>query len=744
MTKGGLCLLIGLFLSTFMVFAADRVLKVDVAGNDRIEKGFILNSVKTKEGDIYDPSKIREDIKSIFKTGYFSDVQVDVREEEGGKVVTYIVVERPLIAEVSVEGNKKVRTSDILEKIKVKAKTVLNVEKVKESVEEIRKLYLSKGYYATRVTYRIEYKDHEAKVRFVVEEAQKAYVRRISIVGARAIKEDAIKSVMKVREKGIFSWFTGSGILDEQELEEDRKRIQALYADRGYVRAMVEKPEISLSKDGRSISLTMKIDEGEPFKVGSVDLSGDAIPGVDPTSVVKTKKGKTFRSSLLSEDTFRLQDICQDEGYAFCEVTPLTEIDDEAREVHVTFDVSKGEEVYVRRINISGNLKTRDKVIRRELRLAEGDRFSLTALNKSRRNLRNTLYFKDVDLKTRRTDENGKVDIDVIVEERETGTLSFGAGYSSEERLLFTGSVSQENLFGTGRKVYLNAYLSSKTHEFDFSFIEPYLSDMDLSLGLSLFNYTRYFDTYDYRKNGGGLSLLRPLKEDMKGGMRYRFERIKVLHIAERASRYIKEQEGVRTTSSITLSFVNDTIDDKMNPSSGSYAQARLELAGGPFGGDNYFVKPILTYGRYFPLKFMGSSLFAKGEVGSVSPFGGKKVPIYERFFVGGMDTVRGFKYGMAGKKDEEGEAIGNEAELFFNFEWIFPIYKPQGLKGVVFYDTGCGFDSMKEFDLRHGAGLGIRWFSPIGPLRLELGFNLSPKRGEKRSVFDFTIGTKY
>lgn len=727
-----------------IVLAEEKIKKIDVIGNDRIDKGFILNAIKTREGEPYDASKLREDIKAIFRTGYFSDVQADVREEADGKVVTFIVLERPLVRGVSVEGNKKVRTSDILEKVKVKTKAVLNVEKVKESVEEIKKLYASKGYYATKVSYKIDYEDHEAKVKFLIEEAERAYVRKISLLGTKALSEKSIKSVMKVREKGIFSWFTGSGILDEDELEEDRKRIEALYADKGYVRAKVDRPEVVLSPDGKTISIQMKVDEGEVFKVGSLGLSGDEIEGVELDSTLKTKKGETFSASVLSEDAFRLQDICQDKGFAFCEVAPLTEIDDEAREVHVTFEISKGEEVYIGRINISGNVKTRDKVIRRELKFAEGDRFSSTALKRSRRNLRNTMYFKEVDLRTRSTDEKGRVDIDVNVEERETGTLSFGAGYSSEERLLFTGSVSQENLFGTGRKVYLNAYLSSKTHEFDFSFVEPYLADKDLSLGLSLFNYTRYFDTYDYKKNGGGLSILRPLKEDMRGGMRYRFERVKVLHIAEAASTYIKEQEGLRTTSSVTFSLVNDTIDDKMNPSSGSYAEASFELAGGPFGGDNYFVKPILTYGRYFPVKFLGSSFFVKAVAGSVRPFGGKRVPIYERFFVGGMDTIRGFKYGMAGKRDEKGEPIGNEAQLFFNFEWIFPIYRPQGLKGVLFYDVGSGFDSMKEFDLRHGAGVGIRWFSPLGPLRLELGFNLSPRKGEKRNVFDFTIGTKY
>jgi len=748
----GILLCIVLMLASQLVWAQqiDKIARVEVTGNESIDRGAILNSVKTKENDPYNLDKLREDMKSIYKTGFFSDVQIDVRDSDKGKVVTFVVIERPPLKMIYIVGNKKIKTDDIHEKLKVKTNTVMNIEKIKESMDEVKKLYASKGYYSTRVTYEIIPEEgYDVGVKFLIDEPERAFVRKISFTGNKTFKADKLKGYMTVREKGWFSWFTGSGILEEETLEDDRKRLEGFYSDNGYVRAKVGVPDISMSKDGKTISITMPIEEGNAYKIGKVDFAGDLIFPTDVLSKdLQSKAGNTFRSSLYREDVLMLTDMYQDKGYAFTDVSPLTLIDDNTQKIDLTFNISKGNEIYVNRINVLGNVRTRDKVIRREMRLAEGDRYSAQGLKRSKERLTNTQYFKEVDLKLIKTEDPDKINLDVAVEEKPTGTFNISLGYSTAEKAIIAGSVSQQNLFGTGRKAYLNASIGSITNDFSLTFIEPYIFDWNLSAGLTGFHMTREMDSYDYKQTGGGFNLIRPMTEFVKLGFRYRYEKTNVQNIDADASYTIKEQAGTSTTSSVTVNLNKNTIDNVMNPNKGINADISFELAGGPFGGRNDFYKTIAHYGRYIPAGFWNSQFFLKGTVGTVRAYSGNTIPIYEKFYVGGLQTMRGFKYGEAGPLDEYGDPIGGKNELFFNLEWIFPIYASIGLKGVLFFDAGHAFDGSDKGFLMDGArtaaGTGIRWFSPFGPVRLEIGFNLNPKKGEKRSVFDFALGSQF
>jgi outer membrane protein insertion porin family len=492
----------------------------------------------------------------------------------------------------------------------------------------------------------------------------------------------------------------------------------------------------------------MSVDEGNIYKIGTVDFTGDVIfERENLLRNLKGKSGNTFRSSIFHEDVLMLTDLYQDKGYAFCDIGPLTLIDDDAKRVNITFDFAIGQEIYFNRINILGNTKTRDKVIRRELRVAEGDRFSATKLKDSKKRLTNTTFFQNIDMKIIKTDEPDKINLDLMVEEKPTGSLSIGIGYSSEEQVMLTGSISQENLLGTGRKLLFTTGFSAISQEFTLSYLEPYIFDMNLDTGLSAFNYERYMDTYEYKKTGGSVTLIRPLTDDVRGAVKYRYETTDVTNIEDAASIYIKEQEGTKITSSVMLSLTKNTIDNILNPSTGVNSGISFEVAGGPFSGDNYFYRAIAFYGKYIPAGFWDTTFFLKGAIGTIRTYGGKTLPIYEKFFVGGINSIRGFRYGEAGPKDEWDEVIGGKNQLIFNTEWIFPIYKPAGIKGVIFFDAGHGFDDTQGFilkDMKASAGLGLRWFSPMGPIRLEIGFNLFPKKDEKRNVFDFTIGTQY
>ena len=736
--------------STFVLAQqVEKIARIEVTGNEFIDRGVIINSVKTKENDPYNLDKLREDMKNIYKTGFFSDVQIDVKDSDKGKVVTFVVIERSPIKMIYVVGNKKIKTEDIREKLKVKTNTVMNIEKIKESMDEVKKLYSSKGYYNTKVTYEIVPDEgYDIGVKFLIDEPEKAFVTKISFTGNKNFTTDKLKGYMSVREKGMFSWFTGSGTLEDDALDDDRKRIESFYSDNGYVRVKVGVPDISISKDGKSISIVMPLEEGNVYKIGKIDFAGDLI---FPTEVLgkdlQSKPNNTFRSSFYREDVIMLTDLYQNKGHAFTDVSPLTLIDDNAQKIDLTFNITKGKEIFVNRINMLGNTRTRDKVIRRELRVAEGDRYSATGLKRSKERLTNTQYFKEVDLKLIKTEEPDKVNLDVTVEEKPTGSFNVGIGYSTSEKATVSGSVSQSNFLGTGRKLFFNASLGSITRDFNISFIDPYIFDLKLSTGLTVFNYSREMDSYNYSQTGGNLALTRPMTEFTQLLGRYRYERGKVDHIDSDASTYIKDQAGTTTISSVLFGLNRITIDNTMNPTKGSNATISFELAGGPFGGQSDFYRSIGIFGKYFPAGFWNSTFFVRGTAGTVRSYNGSIIPVYENFFVGGLQTVRGFKYGEAGPLDENGDPIGGTNQLYFNLEWIFPVYAPAGLKGVVFFDVGHGFNNDKGFLLdgaRTAAGTGIRWFSPFGPIRLEIGFNLNPKKGEKSSVFDFALGSQF
>ncbi|MBA4390438.1 MAG: outer membrane protein assembly factor BamA [Syntrophus sp. (in: bacteria)] len=741
-------ILLCLMVSPFPLLAQDAptIFKIDITGNEKIDTGVIVNNIKTKEKETYNLDKIRMDMKNIYKTGFFSDVQIDIKDTDKGKSITFIVVERPTIRAIFISGNQQIKTPDLSEKLKIRTNTVLNTERVKESIDELKKFYSSKGYYAIKIDYGIDYgEEYNATVNINIEEPKQAYVKKITFTGNKVFKASVLKNYMRTKEKGILSWMTGSGILDGDALEEDRKYLESFYNDNGYVKINIGVPDITVSKNGKTITIKIPVDEGDMYKVGTIDFAGDLTLGKDElVKKLKTKTGNTFRSSLFHEDVLTLTDLYQDQGYAFCEVVPLTLIDESSKSVNLTYSMTRGQEVYFNRINILGNTKTRDKVVRRELKITEGDRFSSSYLKESKRKLKNTTFFKDTDLKIIKTEDPNKVNVDLTVEERPTGSISIGAGYSTTEKALLSGSIAQENFLGTGRKVILDASLGGVTQQYRFTYLEPYIFDKKLSAGFSVFDFKRIFDTYNYNKQGGSVSLIRPLTDYIKASTRYRLENTNVTNIEDSASSYVKAQEGSSMTSAVSFGIQKNTIDDIMNPTKGINADITTEVAGGPFSGDNNFISIVGSYGRYFPLKFLDSAFFVKGVAGMIRPYGGKEVPIYEKFYVGGISTIRGFKYGEAGPLDANEEPIGGKNQAYANFEWIFPIYKPAGLKGVIFFDAGNAFDKTSDFSLKTTAGFGIRWFSPFGPIRLELGFNLRPKKGERSNAFDFAIGTQY
>ncbi len=744
------------FLFIFLVLivsglAQQGVIKeIVIFGNESIGEEVILREIKSKEGEPFDKEQMREDIKAIYRLGYFRDVQVDVYEKKEEVILTFVVIEKPFVEDVVISGNLKLNREDIEEVIEVKRDSVLNMDKVSSSVKEIKKLYTSKRYYGSEVEYRVELiEGNKAVVYFDITEGVKGYLKKIGFAGNEVFGARKLRKVMQTKEKGWLWWLTKSGILDMDVLEVDINRIKSFYHDHGYMTVKVGEPEITLSKNRKSIIITIRIEEGNQYRLGSIDIKGDILTTKeDLLKGLKSRVGKVYRSSLVQKDLLWLTDRYADEGYAYVDVSPLTGLDHEKRLAYLIFKIEKDGEVYISRIEIKGNIKTRDKVIRRELKVAEGDLYSSTRLRKSRQRVKRTGYFTDVDFATSPTERRELIDLDIRVEEAQTGAVAFGAGYSSLHGVVGSVSVSHKNLFGRGYRAYVKAEIGEEVEDFSVGFTDPRVLDSQISAGFDVYNESYEYSTYDLKVTGGDLKIGRELTDDIRADLVYLFEKVKISNIDDDASDYIWEQRGTSTTGKLTLTLTRQPLEALFTPRRGSARWVAGASAG--LGGDNYFSKGGCGASWFHPV--IGDLVLnLKGNIGFVRKYKGEKVNLREKFYAGGK-TLRGFEYGMVGPVDSEHEPIGALNMVVFTTEFIYPLSKAIGLKVAAFYDVGqaWGSDDPSIVDdnpgFKHAVGMGIRWYSPMGPIRIDWGYNLDPKsrRGEKSNVWDFGVGMMY
>ncbi|MDI6762944.1 MAG: outer membrane protein assembly factor BamA [Thermodesulfobacteriota bacterium] len=738
--------LVLLLLSVGICSGSEEVIhKITILGNMKIEEGVIRAAVKSREGNPFSADQVREDLRSVFGLGYFSDVQVDIKTTPKGREIIFIVMEKPAIKEILITGNQKVKLDDIKEKVTLTTRSILNIEKVKENGEQIQKLYFSKGYYGVKVAHKIDYLEtNEAVVTFQIEEGVKGHIQKIVFKGNKKIKSSDLKKIMLTKQKNILYILTKTGILDEDILKNDIQMLAAYYIDHGYLDVKIPEPKIDL-QDPKKIQIEIEISEGPQYRIGEIDFKGDVFTTKeDLFRSIKIKRNHIYSTSAIRKDINSLTEKFANQGYANVEVTPTTSMDEKNLLVHLTFEIEKKKQVSFEKIQIVGNTKTRDKVIRRELRVAEEELYSATGLSKSKDRLKRTGFFKEVEVTTSRGSTEEKTNLEVKVEEAPTGALSFGIGYSSIENVVGSASISDRNLFGLGYHGLLKFRLGSETRDLRLGFTDPYFLGYNFAGGIDLYNENREFDTYSYKILGGDLRFGKELTETLRADALYKLERIKISDVSLDASRFIREQEGSKVTSALSFGLSMDTRNDYYNPTKGARHSISLQNAGGILGGDNYFVKGSVETSWFFPLP-LKTVLNLRGKVGFVEPYGGREVPIYEKFFVGGLHTLRGFEYGMAGPFDINKEPLGSKKMVSFQSELIFPLSSEIGLKAAIFWDVGKGFDRFSDITpLKTGVGAGIRWFSPFGPIHIDLGINPNPKPGEKRRVFDFTAGTVY
>ena len=720
--------------------ATHRIAKIGFQGNKKIENSAINQVLKSTPGGVYSESNLNDDIRAIYKLGYFDDVAADVSDTPEGKNITFIVKEKGLITEILIKGNKKVDTKDIEATLTFKTHQVLTREKITASMEKVKALYDDKGYFNAEITYEVEKaKEKDVRVIFTIKENDKLYIKKISFDGNRSFRDNELKKIMKTSEQGFFYFFTDSGVLKKTELKQDINRLNAFYLNNGFITAQVGEGIISYDKKG--VYIKIPITEGQRYKVGRVDVTGDELKAKrsELMSKLTIRKQEHFDRGAVIKDMELLTQACNDEGYAYAEVTPITKVNDNTLSVDINYEIKKGNLVYFNRISLLGNTKTRDKVIRRALFMNEGELYSSTKLKDSYKNLMRLRYFEEVDFQSEKGPDDSLADVNIRLKEKPTGMVSMGAGYSALDKAMVMAQVSQQNLFGRGQILSLKANIGSVSTYYDLSFTEPWLFDIPLWSKFDLWNSTRTYDTYDLGTKGGGAVFGYPLWEKVTGYVSYTLAFTDVSNLAANASSYIRQQEGNATTSSVGFTLSRDTTDDDFFPTTGSKNAATILQAGWLLGGTASFTKYTGTTSWFFPLP-LETVFDIRGRIGYLQANEGKPLPVYERYYLGGINSLRGLR--DIGPRDPvTGDLIGGTTMLSFSADYVFPLIKNAGMKGVVFYDTGNAWETGYHLnDMRQTAGAGIRWYSPVGPLRLEWGYVLDRKDGEDPSRWEFTI----
>ena len=771
---------------------------IDVAGNRRVTAEDVRTYLKERVGQPFSADALTDDVRELYGSGFFDDIEVDLVRRDEGVHLRFLVRERPSIAKLSFEGNQEISNDDLKEGIELKEATVLSQPAIRRSVQKIRDMYAEKGYFlAEAESSVVPTRDGEVEVKFKVTEHDQVSVRRVTFIGNEHVSSEELRSLMFTGNSGFFLFGSG-GPFRQDAFERDVAVLSALYYDRGFLTVSIGTPRIMLTPDRSGIEVSITIDEGPRYRIRQLRVYERGPDGkeADPIDgrrnlrmMVRAKSGDWFNRAELLEDLQAVRTLYRDHGYANVDATPQTNLDAESHEVDVVVPVERGPLVRFERIEVRGNTKTRDKVIRRELEVAEGDLFSETKLEKSRRRINALGYFERVDISTEQGSTPEKMNVYIEVGERPTGTFQVGAGFSSIENFILTAQIQQANLFGNGQSLSLQLQWSGLRQLADLRFFEPYLLDSPFSASIDLYDQLRGYQDFSQSSVGGNLTLGYPLIEpELYAYVTYTAEEDRVstqpqltlLGTASRISVFrslpLANLFNDGFTSSIRPSLTFDSRDNRLFPTAGVYVSASTELASSVIGSENQFLKHRLTGRFYYPLG-KGFVVKLNTEFGHVTSPSKEGVPIFARFFLGGIFDVRGFLYrsigprvGLTSSTDPNstpipnGAPIGGNVEYYQNLELEMPIVDAVGLRGVIFTDAGNAWNLETNYcksssailyaainpcfhgvssltDLRTSWGFGFRWFSPLGPLRFEWGFPFKPLPYEQHSVFEFTIG---
>ncbi|HKQ24457.1 MAG TPA: outer membrane protein assembly factor BamA [Burkholderiales bacterium] len=746
--------LLSLLSLSALAFEPFQVKDIRVEGIQRTEAGTVFSYLPVKVGDTIDQQRATAVVKALYATGFFKDVRL----EQDGDVLVVVVEERPAIAQISIAGSKEFDAKQLKEGLKqigLSESRIFDRALLDRAEQELKSQYISRGKYGVTITTTVTpLERNRVAINFEISEGQVAKIRQINIVGNSEFKDKDLRDEFVLRTPGLLTWYSKNDQYSKPKLQGDLEALRTFYLNQGYLEFAIDSTQVSITPDKRDIFITVNVTEGKKFTVTDVKLAGDLIaPEAELRNLIMLKKGDVFSRERLTETTKLISDRLGNEGYAFASINPVPEIDREKSEVAFTLYIDPGRRVYVRRIGISGNTNTRDEVIRRELRQLESGWYSTEKLSRSKQRIDKLGFFSDVQIDTPGVPgTSDQVDVEVKVSERATGNLTFGVGYSTAENVILSAGVSQNNIFGTGNALSFQVNTGSVNRVYSLSYTNPYFTDDGVSRGFDI--YQRDVDasslsvgSYNTSTIGAGLRFGVPVTEYDTVNYGLAYERTKIGLLPDTPQRYVDfvNEFGEETDTILgSAGWARDKRDSVIYTTSGTFQRITAEV--GLPGADLTYYRTNYQHQWYYPLT-REYTLHFNGQIGYADGYDNKPLPFYKVFYLGGVNSVRGYETASIGPKDSNGDSLGGSHLLLANFEFLFPfpgLGKDRSVRLGLFVDAGLVGEKYDFNQMRYSAGLGFNWFSPVGPLKLSFGKALNPEPDDRLQSIQFTLGTTF
>ena len=736
------------------LFKHSTISHIEVRGNEVLDPDVILLRINTKKGDFLDQQAIDRELRRIWDLGFFRDVTVDVEEKPDGLHLIYTVQEKARVEMLNINGAKELDQSDILALMVTKPGSILNERNLAADLQKIQEQYRQKGYYLAEISQSIsEGRNGGVFVNVNIDEGNQLYISEVRLIGVEQMREGKVEDQLALQKRGLLSWFTGTGVLKEELLERDVAAITVFYMNNGFMDIAVSPPKVEYTQDG--IIITHTISEGSRYRTGKISFRGELID-TDEELAKTTKlaemsrKGEYFDLSAMQQDVKSLSELYSEFGYAFAaiNVTPAPSEDRDGNLViDVQFVIEKRQKVYVRSLILEGNERTRNNVILREMLLVDGDDFDGRKLGRSMERLNKLGYFETAEVELLPTPNPEEVDLRISVAEKSTGSISAGVGYSTFSRFGVSGSIRENNLWGKGYSLALQASVAQLNTIYDLTFINPRFNDTKLAVGGSLYHMKD--DYYDYQKktSGGQAFAGYPLGEYTSATVGYRLDFYNLYDFDNDASSLIRQYKGHRVASVGSLKLLRDSTD-RLRPTKGTITTLLTEYGGQFLSGDDEFIKVIGEFQIYQEL-YKDHILHLRTRGGALFKNGDEPAPVYERFWIGGIDSIRGYRsQDIVPRDNKTNDRIGGNRMAFANFEYIWSLNDEFGINLVPFFDMGFVVDTSQDYNisksLKKSAGLELRWRSPMGDLRFSYGWALDKgwnDRKVEKGLFEFSMG---
>lgn len=745
----------GLLAGHARAFEPFVVRDIRVEGAQRTEAGTIFNYLPIKVGDTVDALKVSDAIKALYATGFFRDVQIDAQND----VLIVAIDERPTVSAVTFSGNKEFSTEilrNAMREVGLAEARIFDRALLEKAVQELKRQYVTLGFYNAEVEMTLTPQErNRVAVNFAIEEGGPSKIARIHIVGSETFTEKKLIKQMRLTTPGWFTWYTKNDQYSKQKLQADLEKLRSFYHDQGFLEFAIENAQVSILPDKTAIDITVTVKEGPRYTVSGVSLAGDLpVPEEEIHKLIRLRSGSVYSRARLQTSTKGISERLGAEGYAFANVSAVPELNKENATASFTFYVDPGRRVYVRKVNISGNIKTRDEVIRREVRQMEGAWYDGTRIERSRVRIRRLGYFDDVSIETPPVPgAPDQVDVNIHVTERQTGRFMVGVGYSSSESVTLAASIAQENVFGSGNSLSLGLNTGQSSKYYSLAFTDPYWTVDGISRSIELYNINYNADDlatskYESDTLGAALSFGVPITETDTINFGVRFENVDITLKEDSPDAYIDfvDRYGNQTDNfMLSAGWSRDTRDDVLFPTSGSLQSVYTEVAV-PVGDLTYW-KAQYIHQWFWPI-FDPMVLMLRGEIGYGAGYSGKTLPFFKAFYAGGVGSVRGYEGSSLGPRDSDDNALGGKRKIVGNAEVFFPlIANDNSVRGSVFFDIGQIYQDGSQSDnesFKYSAGVGLAWNSPIGALKISYGYPINKKPDDMVENFQFQLGSVF